>query len=79
MKNQISPRLRLIEIILVQTKPVISYNPASKLVLFQTGAFLPLSQATENVIYQTGISGFFEILKIVINSSNLSFALEISE
>jgi hypothetical protein len=30
-----------IEIISVQKKPVISYNPESKLVLSQTGAFLP--------------------------------------
>jgi hypothetical protein len=31
------------ENIQVRAKVVISYNPASKLVLFQTGAFLPFS------------------------------------
>jgi hypothetical protein len=33
-----------IEIIKAYKKPVISYNPASKLVLFQTCAFLPKAQ-----------------------------------
>jgi hypothetical protein len=32
------------EIIKAHKKPVISYNPASKLVLFQTCAFLPKAQ-----------------------------------
>jgi hypothetical protein len=35
---------RYIEIIKAHKKPVISYNPASKLVLFQTCAFLPKPQ-----------------------------------
>ena len=45
-KNQISVDFRFIDIISIQKKPVISYKPTSKLVLFQTGDFLPIRQFT---------------------------------
>jgi hypothetical protein len=39
-------------VVSIQKKPaVISYNPASKLVLFQTGAFLPVPAVQPDCMY----------------------------
>ena len=47
-ENQISTDFVYIEIIKAHKKPVISYNPASKLVPFQTGAFFSYLQFSQS-------------------------------
>jgi hypothetical protein len=58
----------------VSEKVVISYNPASKLVLFQTGAFLPVAQLCNFYRYQSHISELQAEPKPLINSRNMQFS-----